>query len=154
MRTNLRICRIRPSRFLCQLSRISPCVGCCDMRILITKFRFVQAENTPRKIIIKIVMFDSAYHSQKIKPARGRFDFLVGVTGIEPATPCTPCKYSTRLSYTPTTRQIYTIGIQNTTNFFITIFPREISILYRPAPRCIMTMSGHNQHIIIKKERA
>ena len=33
--------------------------------------------------------------------------FMVGVTGFEPATPCTPCKYSTRLSYTPTADAYY-----------------------------------------------
>ncbi len=27
----------------------------------------------------------------------------VGVTGLEPATPCTPCKYATGLRYTPNT---------------------------------------------------
>ena len=42
----------------------------------------------------------------KIKTAKMRFEFLVGVTGIEPATPCTPCKYSTRLSYTPTNKRM------------------------------------------------
>lgn len=36
-----------------------------------------------------------------ITPPIRAVKFLVGVTGIEPATPCTPCKYSTRLSYTP-----------------------------------------------------
>ena len=32
---------------------------------------------------------------------------MVGATGIEPATPCTPCKYSTRLSYAPTYAYLY-----------------------------------------------
>lgn len=39
---------------------------------------------------------------------------MVGVTGFEPTTPCTPCKYSTRLSYTPTTGIIYNINNQKT----------------------------------------
>ena len=37
----------------------------------------------------------------------GCFLFMVGATGIEPATPCTPCKYSTRLSYAPTYAYLY-----------------------------------------------
>ena len=40
--------------------------------------------------------------SQNKNRHKADFNFVVGVTGIEPATPCTPCKYSTRLSYTPT----------------------------------------------------
>lgn len=35
------------------------------------------------------------------------FFIMVGATGIEPATPCTPCKYSTRLSYAPTYAYLY-----------------------------------------------
>ena len=42
---------------------------------------------------------------------------LVGVTGFEPATPCTPCKYSTRLSYTPTAHEYYYVQPQNTNTF-------------------------------------
>ena len=30
--------------------------------------------------------------------------YLVGVTGFEPATPCTPCRCATKLRYTPTCR--------------------------------------------------
>ena len=32
----------------------------------------------------------------------GPLDTLVGATGFEPATTCTPCKYATRLRYAPT----------------------------------------------------
>ena len=42
---------------------------------------------------------------------------MVGVTGFEPATPCTPCKYSTRLSYTPTAHEYYYVQPQNTNTF-------------------------------------
>ena len=38
---------------------------------------------------------------------------MVGVTGFEPATPCTPCKYSTRLSYTPTQTHLYNRTARN-----------------------------------------
>ena len=34
---------------------------------------------------------------------------LVGVTGLEPATPCTPCRCATKLRHTPTYRQ-HSIG--------------------------------------------
>ncbi len=44
--------------------------------------------------------------------------FMVGATGIEPATPCTPCKYSTRLSYAPTTRGILNQLLYNYKYFF------------------------------------
>src|SRR5204863_4262372 len=43
-----------------------------------------------------------------LHPARaafaGRRDSLVGATGFEPATPCTPCKCATRLRHAPTVR--------------------------------------------------
>ena len=43
---------------------------------------------------------------------------MVGVTGFEPATPCTPCKYSTRLSYTPTADAYYYVCLKITIFFW------------------------------------
>src|SRR4030067_3291140 len=34
--------------------------------------------------------------------SRNPLNLLVGATGLEPATPCTPCKCATRLRYAPT----------------------------------------------------
>ena len=74
---------------------------------------------------------------------------MVGVTGFEPATPCTPCKYSTRLSYTPTTRFIiYHNEIKN--NAFLYW---NTCILPHTTQQCIIKMSGHNLTIKPKETK-
>ena len=50
---------------------------------------------------------------------------MVGATGIEPATPCTPCKYSTRLSYAPTTIDILKQYYFNYKYFFENLYHKK-----------------------------
>ena len=54
----------------------------------------------------------------KIKTGNPVLIFMVGVTRFELATPCTPCKYSTRLSYTPTRTTILNKSTKITNTFF------------------------------------
>ena len=39
-------------------------------------------------------------------------DLLVGARGFEPPTPCTPCRYATRLRYAPTNSEIISELVQ------------------------------------------
>ena len=74
---------------------------------------------------------------------------MVGVTGFEPATPCTPCKYSTRLSYTPNNGLILPQQYKNYKYFFLGKHTH-----CHPCPtRAIIFSSGHNKTNNKKEEK-
>ncbi len=49
----------------------------------------------------------AAFKTKKTSRKGRSFCFMVGMTGFEPATTCTPCKCATRLRYIPNTEILY-----------------------------------------------
>ena len=54
---------------------------------------------------------------------------MVGMTGFEPATPCTPCKCATRLRYIPTTKKFIKLS-ERKCKFFFSKMKNKFSINY------------------------
>lgn len=83
---------------------------------------------------------------------------MVGVTGFEPATPCTPCKYSTRLSYTPNNASILTQPEKNYNNFlfkhlYLNITPLLPAIFFSFCINKKINSNCYNQLILWENAR-
>lgn len=72
----------------------------------------------------------AAAFKNKKTPLRPIFLFLwSGMTGFEPATPCTPCKCATRLRYIPTTKKFIKLS-ERKCKFFFSKMKNKFSINY------------------------
>ena len=80
---------------------------------------------------------------------------MVGVTGFEPATPCTPCKYSTRLSYTPNNGLILPQQYKNYKYFFWEntriVTPAPLRLLFF-RPDIIKQTTKRKKNVKIRKQ--